>query len=200
MTAEKEKQYQEFKSVFEQYYTALGNFAYSYIKDRKASEDIVQEIFMRIWEKRPDLIGSSTIRFYLFTAVRNNCLTYLQHAKRIVPLQSVSLDQIELVLPSGITEVQPVDQMGMIQRALSLLPPKCKEVFLLSRIGHLSYKEIAKTMGISVKTVENQIGKAIRVLRNFLIDQKYFMLLLIPVIFQYINNGFIGDFMNCLLS
>ena len=199
MIADNEKRYIQFKLVFEEYYVALANFAYTYIKDKSASEDIVQEIFLRIWEKRPDLIGSSSIRFYLFTAVRNNCLTYLEQSKRTLSIYSVNLENTALVLPADKPEGNPVDHMAMIHKAISQLPPKCREVFLLSRMGNLSYKEIAKTLGISVKTVDNQIGKALKFLRDVLKDHKFFVLLFILEHFQLLNSLFIGDVMERLL-
>ncbi len=199
MTAENEQRYAQFKLVFEEYYVALGNFAYTYTKDKTASEDIVQEIFLRIWEKRPDLIGSSSIRFYLFTAVRNNCLTHLEQSKKILSLDSVSLENRVDINPADKQEDPPADRMALIQKAISLLPPKCREVFLLSRIGSLSYKEIAKSLGISVKTVDNQIGKALKILRSVLKEHKYFFLLGGIECIQLLNSGSIGDFMKRLL-
>ena len=199
MIVENEKRYEQFRLVFEEYYVALSNFAYTYTKDKAVSEDIVQEVFLRIWEKRPDLIGNSSIRFYMYTAVRNNCLTHLQHSKRILSLHSVRLENSVSVLPAVSSDEKPADLMPMIQRALSLLPPKCKEVFLLSRMGNLSYKEIAKTLGISVKTVDNQVGKAMKILRNFVKEHKLFLLLWGLKCFQILDSLVIGDFLKRLL-
>jgi RNA polymerase sigma-70 factor (family 1) len=195
MTAENEKIYEQFKLVFDEYYIALSNFAFTYTRDKTACEDIVQEVFLRIWEKRPDLIGSSTIRFYLFTAVRNNCLTHLAHSKRFLSFHSANLDETAVSHPLDKPEDQPADRMAMIQKAISQLPPKCKEVFLLSRMGNLSYKEIAKTLGISVKTVDNQVGKALRVLRNMLKEYKLIVFLFGITVIQLLNIPFIGDLM-----
>jgi RNA polymerase sigma-70 factor (family 1) len=198
MTAENEKRYVQFKLVFEEYYVALGNFAYTFTRDKTASEDIVQEIFLRIWEKRPDLIGSSSIRFYLFTAVRNNCLTYLEQSKKILPIDAAGLENRADIYPVDKPEDPPVDRIAIIQQAISLLPPKCREVFLLSRMGSLSYKEIAKSLGISVKTVDNQMGKALKTLRSVLKEHKYFFLLVGITCIQLLNSGSIGDFMKRL--
>ena len=183
-----EQKYIQFKLVFEEYYVSLSNFAHTYTKDKLVSEDIVQEIFLKIWEKRQDLIGSSSIRFYLFTAVRNNCLTYLQHAKKTLSIHAVNLENSLVFIPSDKPEGQSVDRMTVIQKAISQLPPKCKEVFLLSRIGNLTYKEIGKTLGISVKTVDNQIGKALKMLRNLLREYKFFV-----EMFLYVVNSRSGQ-------
>ena len=173
-----QKQYELFKAVFGQYYQLLCNYAYNYTKDRDEAEDIVQEVFLRIWEKKRDMMGTETIRFYLFTAVRNNCLTLLDRKKKTTLLPAEEITSA-IVQPSEEHLVKPqVDEISMIKRGLSLLPPKCKDAFLLSRIGNLSYKEIAEAMSISVKTVENQIGKAIKILRDFATEQKVFSLML----------------------
>lgn len=160
-----EKPYQEFRSVFEQYYNPLCNYAYSFLKDSDSSEDIVQEVFIKIWENRKDLIASNSIRFYLYTAVRNNCFTYLEKNKRtkIIPItdQDVSEDSSPLDGESG------TDYNALLKQAIDQLPPKCREVFLLNRISKQSYQEVADQLNISVKTVENQIGKALRILRAF---------------------------------
>ena len=199
MPAENEEKYIQFKLVFDEYYVALSNFAFTYIKDKLASEDIVQEVFLKIWEKRPDLIGSSSIRFYLFTAVRNNCLTHLQRVKKTLSLHAVKLEDSLVYLPSEKQEGQPVDRMTLLKKAIAQLPPKCKEVFLLSRVGELSYKEIGKTLGISVKTVDNQIGKALKMLRSLLKDHRFCSILFTATSIYLINDRLIGDFIRRLL-
>ncbi len=75
--------YQQFQTVFRQYYGSLCNYALSFLKDVSTSEDIVQDVFVRILEMKQEIINSEGIRFYLFTAVRNNCLTYLQKGKNL---------------------------------------------------------------------------------------------------------------------
>jgi RNA polymerase sigma-70 factor (family 1) len=200
MTPENETIYRQFKLVFDEYYISLSNFAFSYTKDKTASEDIVQEVFLRIWEKRQDLIGSSTIRFYLFTAVRNNCLTHIAHSKRFLSFHAAHLEDNAVIYPQDKTDVHPPDRMAMIQKAIAQLPPKCKEVFLLSRIGNLSYKEIAKTLDISVKTVDNQVGKALRVLRDLLKEYKLIVFLFGIIFIQLLNIRFIGDLVKRMLS
>jgi RNA polymerase sigma-70 factor (family 1) len=199
MATENEKIYGQFKLVFDEYYVSLGNFAFSYVKDKTAAEDIVQEVFLRIWEKRQDLIGSSTIRFYLFTAVRNNCLTYIAHSKRFLSFHAAHLEDKAVIYPQDKAEGHPADRMAMIQKAIAQLPPKCKEVFLLSRIGNLSYKEIAKTLDISVKTVDNQVGKALRVLRDLLKEYKLIVFLFGIIFIQLLNIRFIGDLVKRVL-
>ncbi len=159
--------YQQFQAVFKQHYNSLCNYAHSFLKDFEASEDVVQDLFIKIWEKRPDLIATPTIRFYLFTSVRNNCLTHLSKEKRSPLISSIGHEGIAIP-DSGVQEHSvEIDYKEQLKKAINQLPPKCREVFLLSRISKLSYQEIADQLSISVKTVENQVGKALKVLRAF---------------------------------
>jgi len=157
----------QFKLVFVQYYNKLCNYAYSIVKDFDSSEDVVQEVFIKIWENRQDLITSEEIRFYLFASVRNNCLTYLKKNKKNILVPISDQDGREDPVTSLQEQEPAINYKELLNQAIQQLPPKCKEVFLLSRISKQSYKEIADQLGISIKTVENQIGKALQILRRF---------------------------------
>jgi len=157
-------QYHTFQIIFDTYYNALCSYACSYLKDEDASEDIVQEVFTRIWEHRRDLIGREDLRYYLFTAVRNNCISQLRKEKKSSAREWYDgyLDYIQD------KEEGEQHYRAVLQKAIEELPPRCKEVFLLSRISNMTYKEIAGSLGISEKTVENQMGKALKLIRAFL--------------------------------
>ncbi len=174
--------YQQFQQVFEQYYNALCNYAFTFLKESSSSEDVVQEVFVKIWEKRQDLVTSDTIRFYLFRAVRNNCLTWLQNEKKTVMVELNDYDAPDTQTSHMDDEKPEVDYRQQLAEAMNQLPPKCREVFVLSRLSKQSYKEIAGTMNISVKTVENQIGKALKLLRAYVINRKTFLVTLITLI------------------
>jgi RNA polymerase sigma-70 factor (ECF subfamily) len=176
---DKTPRYNQFHEVFHKYYASLCSYAHSLIDDLDTAEDIVQDCFVKIWDKKKELVGSDNIRFYLFTAVRNNSLTHLSNQKkkgfaalpedyRLADLHQVETEEKE----------EEKDYRALIQDALQLLPPKCREVFILCRISSLSYQEVAKTLGISVKTVENQMGKAIRIVRKFAKENKLYFVLL----------------------
>ncbi|MBS1915397.1 MAG: RNA polymerase sigma-70 factor [Bacteroidetes bacterium] len=195
-----EKLYQEFKAVFEQYYQPLCNYAFNFLKDKDACEDIVQEIFLRIWEKKKNLIHSKEIRYYMFTAVRNNCLSFIENKKKSSALFTEDMGATLYQLPQDDKEAGPTDSLELIKKSLSLLPPRCKDVFLLSRIGKLSYKEIAAATGVSVKTVENQIGKALKILKEFIKEHKVFSFLPGILFISGLNQNGIGDFIKLLFS
>lgn len=186
MTSKSDPLYQEFKAAFEKYYQALCHYAYGFINDRDSCEDLVQEIFVKIWENKKDLLGSEGLRFYLYTAVKNNCLSFIQKRNKsfFVPIdhQPLAVENLAEEKLEGAGR----DSLKMVQTGLSRLPPKCKDAFLLSRIGNFSYKEIAEAMDISIKTVENQIGKAIRILRDFSREQKMISLLVKLVLIKII--------------
>jgi len=166
--------YKQFQLVFEQYYDPLCKYAFGFVKERNACEDIVQEVFARIWETRQDIVGSDIIRFYLFTAVRNNCLTYLRHEQRL-PTYSLSElemeDMEDMELTAGTAadagSGEAVNYRSLLGKGIEQLPPKCKEVFLLCRLGNFNNQEVANSLGISIKTVNNQLWKAIKILKAF---------------------------------
>ncbi len=159
--------YKQFQQVFEQYYNPLCKYAFSFIKERDICEDIVQDVFARIWETRRDLVVADGIKFYLFKAVRNNCLTYLRREQRL-PVSSLS--EMEDTWPVAGTETDygdGINYKALLGKGIDQLPPKCKEVFLLSHLGDLSNQQVADNLGISIKTVNNQLWKALKFLKNF---------------------------------
>jgi RNA polymerase sigma-70 factor (family 1) len=179
MSTNRDHLYHSFQVVFNTWYNSLCNYANSFLKDECACEDIVQDVFMRIWKDRPDLIGTEGIRYYLFTAVRNNCITKLRREKKaaVVDWKDEAVDYI----PDK--ENGPTDYMALVQTAIEGLPPRCREVFLLSRISNMTYKEIAASLDISVKTVENQLSKALRMIRAFLKDKEAYLVWALANIF-----------------
>jgi len=161
----------KFRIVFEELYAPLCQYAFTFVKDKDACEDIVQDIFTRIWEKNRTLLEAygNGIRYYLFTAVRNNCITYLRREKR-TPVYALTDNMKENSSHQWMDVATETDHRieykARLAELIDQLPPKCKEVFLLSRMGRLSGQEVATALGISAKTVENQLWKAMKVLRN----------------------------------
>lgn len=160
--------YQSFQQDFHQHYQPLCQYAFTLVKEEEACEDIVQEIFLRVWEKKQDLVGTEALRYYLYTATRNNCLTYLEKSKKSVVTRLTGHETAEAPAPVREAERPAADFDTLLNEALDLLPPKCREVFVLSRVNKFTYQQIAETLDISIKTVENQMGKALRILRGFI--------------------------------
>ncbi|HEY1030622.1 MAG TPA: RNA polymerase sigma-70 factor [Flavipsychrobacter sp.] len=158
-----------FKELFEREYNNLCRHAMSYMQDSHLAEDIVQETFVKFWEQKKDLVASANARFYLITAVRNNCITALrkQNSSGIHFTENTPEPTPEPFITNRQLTEDAHEHTRKIQAALDQLPPKCKEVFLLVKLHGLSYKQAAETLDLSVKTVENQMGKAIKTLRDF---------------------------------
>jgi RNA polymerase sigma-70 factor (ECF subfamily) len=146
------------------------------------SEDIVQEIFIRIWQDRRDLIMTDTIRWYLFTAVRNNSISHLRKEKNSILVEWKEQEAWEEpVLPKEAGSY--LDYEGLLQIAIDRLPPKCREIFVLSRLSNMTYKQIAASLNISIKTVENQLGKALKIMRLFLKEKGIYLVYLLAGFF-----------------
>lgn len=178
-----------FKRRFHEYYQMLCRIAYGYIPNKDDCEDIVQETFISVWNNTKELLSEKEFRSYMEISVRNRCISYLRKQR----LDTVSMEESEQaaslcyaadVEPSDSEEISSEEKL---QRILSILPPKCKEVFMMSKLQGLKYKEIAQELNISEKTVENQMGKAIRVLREFVCNNPLFIFIIIfaPI---FINN------------
>ena len=188
--------YHQFQQEFSHHYEPLCQYAFSFVKEIHTAEDIVQDIFVHVWEKKQNLVGNEGLRYYLFTAVRNNCLTWLQRNKRSVVTALTGQESLQTAAEECRQEKTETDFHTLMQSALNKLPPKCREVFVLSRMSKLTYQEIAETQGISVKTVENQMGKALRILRNFIRErQAYLTVLLFSIFYSLIMIGVYIRFM-----
>jgi RNA polymerase sigma-70 factor (family 1) len=159
-----------YETIFRQYYPLLCRYAYSVLQDYDESEEVVQAMFLNVWERRSGLQISTSLKAYLYQAVHNRCLNQIKHRQvRAVYQQHVELEPV----PTALSPVQAVvaDELsGRLQQAIAQLPEQCRRVFELSRFEELKYQEIADQLGISIKTVENQIGKALRILRTELAD------------------------------
>lgn len=165
------------RSIFDQHYPPLCGFANKYVKDMDASRDIVQNVFIKLWEKRQELDTSQLIKPYLYRSVMNLCLNYLRDNKKLVHHElPTENDQLVEYLDSS-NKMELSELQAKIQKAISKLPEKPREVFTLSRNEGKSYKEIAELLDIGVKAVEANMTRALKKLRKDLIE--YLMIILI---------------------
>jgi len=137
------------------------------VRDKDAAEDIVQEVFIRFWNKKEDLPKDLDPKAYLFKSVSNASLNFIAEQKKSTKVESEILINVEANEKAD-GEILHQETVEAIRLGLEELPPACKNVFLLSRNEDLSYKEIADTLDISIKTVEAQMSKALRILRKYL--------------------------------
>ncbi|TLU99454.1 RNA polymerase sigma factor [Dyadobacter luticola] len=149
-------------SLFRKYYNSLCRFA-TYLSNRSdLAEEIVADVFFRIWEKRDTLTVEKNVRSYLFTATRHTCINYMKQEKRI--MEDLSEDLIE-VNAGPEDELMYRELESRVSDMVDHLPLKRKAIFQLNRFEGFSYNEIAEILSLSAKTVENQMGKAIKQLK-----------------------------------
>jgi RNA polymerase sigma-70 factor (family 1) len=152
-----------YKELFTEFYSYLIRFAQSFIKSKQSSEEIVSDVFIKIWEKRRGLERITNLKVYLYTAIRNTSLNYLEKQKRS---ETNSLDNFVSGFKSLYYNPEQLmitaEMMIRIQKAIDDLPPKCKLTFKLVKEDGLKYKEAAEILQISVKTVENQLAIALQ--------------------------------------
>lgn len=154
-----------FEQVFKTYYSRLCLFALKYLGDEASAEEVVQDLFLRIWEKRHQIEIETSLKAYLYRAVRNSCLNELKHQQ---VEQNYRAHQQQV---ADDYEEMPDPELGQrIHQAIEKLPENHREVFTMNRFEGLRYKDIAEKLGISVKTVESYMTKSLKFLRKELVD------------------------------
>lgn len=171
-----------FEQVFKQYYKPLHAYAYAMLKEEAIAEETVQTVFCRLWERAEGLSFGSSVAAYLYRSVHNEALNHLKHRKvrsrhRLHVVHSAKGAADGAVRSLALKELE-----SRLAQALNELPEQCRTVFQLSRFEELRYREIADRLNISVKTVENQMGKALKLLRLKLVD--FLPLLLLVTLFK----------------
>jgi RNA polymerase sigma-70 factor (ECF subfamily) len=157
-----------FEMVFRDYYKPLVRYGNTFLKDSDETEDIVQQVFVSLWEKRTQLDIHTSIRAVLYKSVQNACLNKIKHLK----VRSVYAEDWKATQQMEETSdsVQVNELNSRIQMAVESMPEQCGRIFKMSRFEQLRYQEIADELGLSVKTVENQMGKALKIVREELKD------------------------------
>jgi len=162
-----------FEMLFKMYFRKLCVYANNYLHHQEESENIVKDAFVKIWEKRNELVIESSLSGYLYTTVRNHAINYLQRERqKIVFLKNAKEDfEREYEAFLSCTEDYPAanlilqDINDQIRKVVNCLPPQCREVFILSRFEMLSHEEISERTGITVATIKTQIVRALAKLR-----------------------------------
>ncbi len=159
-----------FEQLFRKYYQLLCNYGNSILKDMDEAEEVVQSVFMDIWEKKNDLQINISLKSYLYRMVHNRCLNKLKHEKIKEEYKVYNYAQTQLNPSNAIHLTLQNELQQNIEDAIADLPEQCRLIFKLSRFEELKYSEIAEQLGISIKTVENQMSKALKILRERLAD------------------------------
>jgi RNA polymerase sigma-70 factor, ECF subfamily len=159
---------QAFRVLFDTYYGVMMQESYRLVGDESTANDVVQDVFVSIWRNRANLLIHGALYSYLKRATINQSLNYLKKSKKMVLYQDST--DVELRVEDPMVEQEITDTQTMLENKLgtiiNTLPERCRIVFELSRFEKMSHKQIAEQLGISIKTVENQITKAMHTLRN----------------------------------
>lgn len=157
-----------FESLFKEHYAAMCQYCTYYVKYPEVAEEIVQDLFFRMWSKKDELNINSSIKSYLYTSLRNHTLNYLNRLKIEDKYSEYIENHKNQEAENQTIRLEEEDMERILQQALSLLPEKRREIFELSRFGELKYSEIAEKLNLSVKTVEAQMSKALEQMRKAL--------------------------------
>ena len=170
--------------IFRKYYAFLCKSVYRIISDTQITEDLAQEVFYEVWKKRAQLKITTSLRAYLKRAALNKALNYIRDQKidfRNAPAKEELVSKTDSI----IQELAAENLQAEINAAIDNLPERCRLVFVLSRFEEMSYRQIAEQLDVSMKTVENQISKALKSLRIALAEHlPMSLLVLIMAFFQ----------------
>lgn len=176
-----------FEQMFKAHYKELHSYANIMLRDEDTAEEIVQSMFLKFWEKRELLNVQTSIKAYLYKCVYNDSLNYIKHQKVKTKYQDFAAYTMNDHHEAASSRVELTELQFKLQEALNELPEHCRTIFQMSRFEELKYREIAEQLDLSIKTVENQMGKALKILRLKLAD---FIALILPGIIMYYKDFF----------
>ena len=167
-----------FEEIYLNYFPRLLRFAQEYVPDKEDAENITQDVFMTLWERRDDWKIHISLANYLFILIKNRCIDHLRRKRHADAGKRQMQESFHYEQQMKIYSLEALDQAlisdsdieQIIARAIDSLPPKCREIFILNKIDGKKYREIAEKLHISVSTVENQMSIALRKLREQLKD------------------------------
>ena len=161
----------QFESLFRSSYVSLVRYAKTLLKDQDTAEEIVQDLFFRIWKDREKIKIESSLNGYLFRAVHNRCLHYIEH-NRIVEKHAEEMSFRQPESPESPSDILNYKELqAKIASILEKLPERCGKIFYMNRFEGLKYNEIAEKLSVSVKTVEANMGKALKEFRKELTEK-----------------------------
>ena len=152
--------------IFKQYYSYICSAVYKILSDPSLTEDLAQDVFYELWRKREKIEINSSLKAYLKRAAINKALNYIRSKKMKFADDEDNSAIINIPVSSHEGEFEAMELQDIINAAIDTLPERCRIVFMMSRHEEMSYKEIAAALEISIKTVENQISKALKILKK----------------------------------
>lgn len=169
----------KFEILFKEHFTGLCYFAQKYLSDLDSSKEVVHAVFVKIWENRSEFDFEKSAKSYLFTSVYNRSMNVLRDKKKFSNPDEEESHAASLETGEFTDTMELAELEGQIKMAIQKLPAKCREVFELNRFEGKKYAEIAEHLKISIKTVETQMSKALKVLRVELKDYIYLFLIIL---------------------
>lgn len=158
-----EEDERSFKHLFDFFAGRLYQFSFSFVKSKAVAEEVVSDVFLKVWINRSELVNIQNIKAYLFKSTYNTSLNYLDEMKR---KNAVSLDDLEVDLGVDLicpeTELINKELKSIIEQAIEDLPPRCKMIYKLAKVEQMKYKDIGELLDISVKTINHQLSIAIK--------------------------------------
>jgi RNA polymerase sigma-70 factor (family 1) len=159
---------ERFESLFQEHYSGLTRYAFTFLKNGDEAEDMVQQIFVNFWEKNQWQQAHTSVKSLLYTAVHNGCLNKIKQEQVRLRYANAQLAKPDFNTHEEAWHLKEVEEE--IKKGLETLPEQCKRIFELSRFQEMKYQEIADELNLSIKTVENQMGKALKLMRTHLKD------------------------------
>lgn len=152
-----------YKEIFFSFHGPLVRFAFTFLEDRDASQEVVSDVFVKVWERRKTLTSIDNLKLYLYISVKNSALNHLAKIKK-QPL--LSLDDLNIDIPTPYLNPEQLlvnaELMKRVHSAINSLPPRCKLVYRLVKEDGLRYREVSEILNISIKTIDNQLAIALR--------------------------------------
>ena len=178
----------DFKQVYVTHYFKMKRFAKEYVLIEEEAENIVQDVFLRLWENREIIRMPVNLMAFLFTATKNRCMDYLKHQKVVMKATNILLEEQKMTMDMNLDALEAFDQSifaekdveTLLTNAINSLPEKCREIFIKSQLEGKKHKEIANELDISTHTIEAQINIAFKKLREQL---KNYLPLLIFIVY-----------------
>jgi RNA polymerase sigma-70 factor (ECF subfamily) len=155
-----------FNKLYHFYYTPLFTYCLKYIKDENLAQEVVNDVFVKIWKNKNTLTITNSAKGYLFTAVKNTSFDYLRKNKNNNKADLNEAIHFECVTAKADVALDNEKLYDVVMHAIEKLPTHCKQIFRMSREEGLKYHEIATKLGISIKTVETQVSRALKVIRT----------------------------------
>ncbi|MFP4555319.1 MAG: RNA polymerase sigma-70 factor [Bacteroidales bacterium] len=155
----------EFEKVFRKLYKPLCLYAFRFLVDMDSAEEIVQDLFYNYWKKRKSITIDTSLKSYLYQAVKHKCYKEIDHAAVKEKYSNETKHFAESNSNEDTSTIETAELAQIIDDTLNQLPDRCRQVFELSRFEGLKYHEIAKKLSISIKTVEANMGKALKLFR-----------------------------------